>query len=139
MRRTDQTRKPSNPKDALAIGKAPLSCVPVNVIADLGVAMLEGSLKYGRYNYRESDVRASVYFDAAVRHLFAWWEGEDIDPDSGMSHVIKAMASLTVLRDGMQQPGFTDDRPKQHTKLKYRELNKLAAALIEKHGRHPKK
>lgn len=125
--------KPPNPKDALGIAKAPMSCVPVNVVAELGVAMMEGALKYGRYNWRTADVRGSVYFDAAIRHLFAWWEGENIDPDSGMSHVVKAMASLCVLRDGMQQPGFTDDRPGVNTKLKYAELNKHVVKLLMKY------
>jgi len=41
----------------------------------------------------------------------SWWEGEDIDPDSGLSHVTKAIASLVVLRDSMLQEKFNDDRP----------------------------
>lgn len=46
-----------------------------------------------------------------MRHLAAWWEGQDIDPDSGLHHVAKAMASLHVLRDAMMQDKCFDDRP----------------------------
>jgi len=44
-------------------------------------------------------------------HLMQYWEGEDIDADSGLHHVVKAMASLAVLRDAMIQDKLTDDRP----------------------------
>lgn len=104
--------KDTNPKDAIGITKAPVSTVPLTVLAEVGVAMLEGALKYGRHNYRAAGVRASVYFDACVnRHLGAWWEGEDLDGDSGLSHVTKAIAGLVVLRDSMIAGNWVDDRP----------------------------
>lgn len=103
--------KDSNPKDTIGIQKTPFSTLSEPVIAEIGVAMLEGALKYGRHNYREIGVRTSVYYDAARRHLAAFWEGEDIDPDSGMPHIIKAMATLMVLRDAQIRDKVYDDRP----------------------------
>lgn len=103
--------KPSNPKDSIGFTKPPISVIPTRVIAEVGLGMLEGSCKYGRHNYREAGVRASIYYDAAQRHLNKWWEGEDIDPDSGLSHIVKAIASLFVLRDGMLEGNYNDDRP----------------------------
>lgn len=103
--------KDTNPKDAIGCKKPPLSTVPLPVIFEIGIAMLEGACKYRRHNYRISGVRATVYFDAAWRHLADWWEGEDIDPDSGLHHVSKAIASLVVLRDAMMNDKCIDDRP----------------------------
>lgn len=118
--------KATNPKDAIGTAKVPISMVsmqviseleaymgPVNpiVLAELGLAMMEGALKYGRHNYRIAGVRASVYYDAAFRHRAAWILGQDIDPDSGVSHITKGIATLTVLRDSMIQGNWTDDRP----------------------------
>lgn len=104
--------KDTNPKDAVGVRKWRQYCtVPMTIIWELGVAMLEGARKYGRHNYRVSSVRGSVYRDAALGHIDSWWEGEDIDPDSGLSHITKAMASLAVLRDAMIQGKFVDDRP----------------------------
>jgi len=100
-----------NPKDAFGIKKPSLSCVPASVLMEVAVGMQEGAAKYGRSNYRSIAVRASIYYDATFRHLAAWWEGEDIDPDSGLSHVTKAIASLVVLRDAMMQQNWHDDRP----------------------------
>lgn len=132
------TTKPSNPKDIVGIRKAPLSTVSLPVLAEVGVAMLEGALKYGRHNYRAVGVRSSVYFDAACRHLFSWWEGQDTDPDSGMHHVTKLIACLTVLRDAQIQGKLEDDRPPPSPEF-YAELDKKAAALMDKYAdRSPK-
>lgn len=103
--------KPTNPKDAVGITKLPFSVIPFTVIWEVGLGMLEGTLKYARHNYRVAGVRASVYVDATFRHMTSWWEGEDLDPDSGLSHVTKAIASLVVLRDSMIQGNWVDDRP----------------------------
>lgn len=103
--------KESNPKDAIGVTKVPYSTLSGPVIAEMAVGMLEGALKYGRHNYRAIGVRASVYYDATRRHLDGWWEGEDIDPDSGLSHITKALTSLAVLRDAMIRGKMEDDRP----------------------------
>lgn len=124
--------KPTNPKDAIGIAKVPMSCVPMPVMAELALAMMEGALKYGRHNYRVIGVRSSVYFDAAMRHLCAFWEGEDIDPESGLSHVTKAISSLTVLRDAQLQDCCTDDRPPRAKPFVVM-LNARAAELLARH------
>jgi hypothetical protein len=125
--------KPSNPKDAVGIKKTPFSTIPTTVIAELGVAMLEGAAKYGRSNYRVIGVRGSVYYDATMRHMMSWWEGQDNDPDSGISHVTKAIASLVVLRDAMIRGTWVDDRPPRTPDGWIEDLNKKAAALLEKY------
>jgi len=127
------TEKASNPKDIIGTRRAALSVVPLPVVVEMGVGMAEGAAKYGRHNYRAVGVRASVYFDATMRHLIAWWEGEDIDPDSGLSHVTKAMCSLAVLRDAQMQGMCTDDRPPRSVPF-YAEANDRAAAIIDKHA-----
>ena len=125
--------KPTNPKDAMGIAKVPASCVPLGVTAELGLAMMEGALKYGRHNYRAVGVRGSVYYDAARRHLDAYWEGEDIDPDSGVSHLVKAMACLAVMRDSQMIGNFTDDRPPPLPKGWLQRLNEKAKELLARY------
>ena len=125
--------KPSNPKDSVGIKKVPFSTVPAEVIAEIGLAMLEGARKYGRHNYRIIGVRASVYYDAALRHLTSWFEGQDIDPDSGLSHITKALACLTVLRDGMIIGNWVDDRPPSLDENWIKELNSKAEEIIERY------
>lgn len=129
----DTLSKPTNPKDAVGIAKASMSCIPAPVLMELAVGMHEGALKYGRHNYRVIGVRASVYYDATMRHMMGWWEGEDIDPDSGISHVTKAIASLIVLRDAMMQAKFVDDRPPKSPTGWLSALNERAKALLGKY------
>lgn len=128
------TVKLSNPKDSVGTRKVPLSTLPARVLWRVGLAMMEGALKYGRHNYREVGVRASVYFDSVVsRHLFGWWEGQDNDPDSGLNHIDKAIAGLMVLRDSMLQGNWVDDRPPACAD-DMAELNAHAGALIDRYG-----
>ena len=104
-------KKDTNPKDAVGTGKVPISTIPLPVLYEVGLAMLEGARKYGRHNYRIAGVRASVYFDALLRHIGAWWEGEDIDSQSELHHISKAIATLIVLRDSQIAGNWVDDRP----------------------------
>ena len=128
------TSKDTNPKDALGVRKVPIHCVSCAVIMEMGLGMMEGGRKYGTHNYRSMGVLASVYYDAAVRHLFSWWEGEDIDPDSGLSHITKAMSCLSVLRDSMLMENWKDDRPIRLPKgLDIGRLNAKASEIIDRH------
>lgn len=125
--------KDTNPKDAVGIRKVPLiSVVPQAVIGELALAMLEGARKYHRHNYRIAGVRASVYVDAAGGHITSFWEGEDEDPESRLSHITKAIASLVVLRDAMMQDMWVDDRPpKSRILARGPELNAKASHIID--------
>lgn len=127
-------KKSTNPKEALGIAKVPMHCVPSAPLLEVALAMMEGGRKYGTHNYRDMGVRVSTYYDAVMRHIIAWWEGEDIDPDSGVHHVVKAIACLFVLRDSMCMGNCKDDRPIKYAGgLDMSKLNKLAEGLIEKY------
>lgn len=124
--------KQTNPKDLIGSRKAKFSVIPAGVLFDLGNAMTEGMCKYGRHNYRHAGIRASVYYDAACGHLADWWEGQDIDSESGLSHVTKALASLVVLRDAMLQGMMTDDRPPR-SKVFKSDFSPMTAEIIDRH------
>ena len=130
--RNSQT-KDTNPKDSIGTKKVPLSGMPAPVLMECGLVKLHGDLKYGRYNWRDAGVRASVYYDACMRHLMAWWEGEDIDPDSGEHHIAHAITGLSVLRDAQMQSNCTDDRPKASSVGWVSAMNVRAEKMIEKH------
>lgn len=110
-RRDTMTTKETNPKDLIGSGKASITRIPQQVLGEVTVALTEGAAKYGPYNWRPAGARTGVYIDATWRHLAAFWEGQDIDPDSGLSHVTKAIAGLIILRDSMLIGNAVDDRP----------------------------
>ena len=129
----DPVRKDTNPKDAIGIRKAPISTVPGAVVMEIGLGLLEGACKYRRHNYRSVGVRASVYYDACFRHLVAWWEGENTDPDSGLPHIAKLLSSGAVLRDAQLQGMLVDDRPPPSPIGWLSELNAMAGRIINRY------
>ena len=102
--------KPTNPKDAIGSDKMPLHLWPKTATVLGTLALLDGALKYGRSNWRAVGVRASIYYDALDRHMTAWFEGEDIDPDSGLPHLSHALATIAIIVDAIAADRFHDDR-----------------------------
>lgn len=130
----ENEKKQTNPKDSVGIRKVPFHVVSMPVVMEIALGMHEGARKYGAHNYRVAGVRASVYFDACMRHLFAWHEGQDIDPDSGLSHITKAMSCLHVLRDAMLNDIWTDDRPPKFKNQNWvKDYNKFSSDIIDKY------
>lgn len=102
-----------NPKD-IAGSKKPStwSVMPRWVMLLVGRVMSVGAAKYGAFNYRETRISASVYQDALERHLQLWFDGEDTDPESGVSHLAHAIASCALLLDAQATGKLHDDRQK---------------------------
>lgn len=103
--------KPTNPKDVIGSGKLPLELVPDTLPAYAALAFFEGASKYGRFNWRVAGVRASIYRAALQRHLAAWWNGENADPDTGVPHLASVAACVGILIDAEVAGMLTDDRP----------------------------
>lgn len=104
------TTKPTNPKDAIGSNKLPVHLWPETATLLGSLAFMDGALKYGRSNFRAIGVRSSIYYDAARRHLAAWFEGEDVDPDSGVPHLGHALACIAILVDAEAAGKLNDDR-----------------------------
>lgn len=106
----DVSSKQTNPKDAIGSEKLPLHLWPEVVTIHGCLALLDGALKYGRANWRHDGARASIYYDAARRHLDKWFEMNDTDPDSGLHHLAHALASIAIILDAEHQGVLVDDR-----------------------------
>jgi len=102
--------KNPNPKDVIGVTKIPTHLWPPSATILGSLGLLDGALKYGRMNYRGTEVRASIYYDACMRHLFAWFEGEEADPDSGLPHMAHALACLAIIVDAGNNGTLNDDR-----------------------------
>lgn len=101
-----------NPKyiQAQKDGKARMENIPLSVLdGDAAVHSL-GADKYGRYNWRKDPILATTYAAAILRHLKAWAEGEDLDPESGYSHLYHIRACCAVALDAEMHGTFEDNR-----------------------------
>lgn len=120
-----------NPKDIVGSKKTPLQYVPMNVIFRLGLALMEGALKYGPFNWRKIKVEAMAYIDAANRHIGEFVEGVEWDKESKVRihNLDKAIASLVVLRDAIACGTWIDNRPPKGPEGWLQELNGEAGKL----------
>lgn len=99
-----------NPKTVYGEKKPKLSDTPTVSLRELGKVHTMGAVKYGRFNWREHTVSATVYYDAAMRHFMAWFDGEDVDPESGLSHLAHVMACASILLDAQDKEKLNDNR-----------------------------
>lgn len=99
-----------NPKTPFGLAKPGMHAVPPLPLLAVAQVMAVGKQKYGHYNWRKTGVCASVYYDAALRHLFAWQDGQDTDTETGLSHLALAAANLFILIDAESGPWLIDDR-----------------------------
>ena len=101
----------TNPKDLIGVKKVQLNLVPPSSIIYQALAMEDGARKYGPYNWRENKVIASIYVAAALRHLQAWYDGEEVAADSQKPHLAHALACLGIIVDAKETGNLVDDRP----------------------------
>jgi hypothetical protein len=109
-----------NPKTIYGVKKPPVSAIPPSAIIHLGQAMAEGERKYGLVNWRDKAVSASVYYNAAFRHLLEWRDGANTDVDvdpvtgedkgSGLNPLAHVMACCAIILDAECQGTLNDDR-----------------------------
>ena len=107
----EQELKDTNPKLAFGTHKLQLNVVPNTLVEYTSLALLEGALKYGRYNWRISGALLSIYLDALKRHVAKFEEGQWADPKTKVPHLASAIASLTIILDAHLMGKLVDDRP----------------------------
>lgn len=101
----------ANPKDLVGIKKPPIHLVPAAGIIQMAMAMKNGALKYGPYNWRSHPVNLTVYIGAAQRHLLQLLDGEDKASDSGCHHAAHVAACMAIILDALATGNLIDDRP----------------------------
>jgi hypothetical protein len=101
----------TNPKDLIGQKKVNLNLVPQSSIIYQALAMEDGAKKYGPYNWRQNKVIASIYVSAAMRHIGAWLDGEEVAEDSQKPHLAHALACLGIIVDALETGNLVDDRP----------------------------
>ncbi len=52
-----------------------------------------------------------TYIAAAMRHIFAYMDGQDEDEETGHPHIAHAIACLGILADATENGQLIDNRP----------------------------
>lgn len=91
-------------------GKPRLSLLPINAVMEAAGVMTFGAQKYGDKNWMQGDMRVTRLWDAAMRHMSAFLNGEDIDPESGKSHLAHAICNMSMMHEIVRSGCGNDDR-----------------------------
>lgn len=92
--------------------KAPMCLIPPEALVQIAQVFAFGAKKYGMNNWRDDgDITEwSRTYSSIQRHLNSFWAGEDIDPESGMSHLAHATTQMMILMIHHQNNKIMDDR-----------------------------
>lgn len=92
-------------------GKPPMDLLDRKALEGLAEVLEFGALKYSRENWR-GGIAYRRLIAAAMRHLLAISDGEDMDPESGLPHVDHLGCCWMFLSNMMKTRPELDDRHK---------------------------
>lgn len=100
--------------------------IPYSGMVSLARHYGAGAAKYAKHNWA-AGYEWSKPFAALMRHLLAFWSGEDIDAETGSPHIIaSAWHCLTMVEFAITHPEF-DDRPVRGTQDTHMSLAEASA------------
>lgn len=97
-----------NPLASMA-AKTRFDLIPFDAVGEIADVLAYGAQKYSANNWCRG-TEWGRYFAALCRHIFAWWRGEDKDPETGFSHLAHAGCCLLFLMEYQRNAWGTDDR-----------------------------
>lgn len=95
--------------------KTRLDLLSASWIEGVGHVLAFGARKYSDNNWRKG-IQHTRLLGAALRHTFAYLRGEDLDPETGHSHLLHASCSLMFAYELSQTRPDLDDRYKDKNK-----------------------
>ena len=91
-------------------GKLRMDLLPPDALEALGRILTDGAAKYGAHNWSKGMAWSRPYA-ALLRHLLAWWGGQDTDPESGHPHLWHVLTNAVFLTSYQIRKIGEDDRP----------------------------
>lgn len=92
-------------------GKARIDLIAPEMLIGTAEILDFGAKKYGERNW-EAGMSWSRPFAALMRHMWAWWAGEEKDAETGKSHLFHAACCLMFLIAFEARKVGKDDRAK---------------------------
>ena len=81
-------------------GKPMWDLLQWDAVEEIVKVLTFGAERYGAYSWKEVEGARDRYMAALMRHIKAWYQGEEIDPDSGIHHLGHAGCCLLFLLQG---------------------------------------
>jgi hypothetical protein len=100
-------------------GKPPLALLPPAMVIGVAQVMAYGAKKYDLHNWRKGST-VNTFLGSALRHIVAYLDGENLDPESGVAHLAHAATNIGFVLQWIADGKLVDDR--------YRTLEKTGEA-----------
>lgn len=94
-------------------GKPPLANLPPEGLRAVARVQAYGHRKYKDFNNYRKGMEASRQVSCIIRHLMAYMDGEDLDPESKEHHVAHAACRCMFLLQNLKDEVLIDDRYKR--------------------------
>ncbi len=91
-------------------GKPRMDLLPGDVLLSVADVFTKGAEKYDSRNW-EKGMAWHKLFSPIERHLWKWWQGEEIDEESGQHHLAHAACDCLMLLASVMREIGEDDRP----------------------------
>jgi len=105
------TDKPTGTALKFDDGKLPLHLLSTEAMNQTAAVLAFGAQKYAEHNWRKGFVWSRP-LSAAMRHITAFNDGKDRDPESGLSHLAHAACCIMFLLEFEKTHQHLDDRYK---------------------------
>jgi len=100
--------------------KPPLALLPSAGLREIAMVQAYGALKYGTTHNFRSGMEVSRNLSCALRHIYEYIDGNDLDNESGRHHLAHAACRLMFILQNINDDVLIDDR--------YRKINKQESA-----------
>ena len=94
--------------------KPRMNLLPPKAIVEISKVLTFGAAKYDAENWRKLDDLQNRYTAGALRHIFAHMDGEELDPETNLSHLAHAMCCLLFkLEIELENAQSEEERPRE--------------------------
>lgn len=90
-------------------GKPRYDLIPPEFLDDTAKVLTYGAMKYAPRNWEKGMAWGRV-FGALMRHMWAWWRGQKLDPETGLPHLAHAACCIAFLMAFEARGVGKDDR-----------------------------
>ena len=94
--------------------KPKMNLLPPKAIVEISKVLTFGAEKYDAENWRKLDDLQNRYTAGALRHIFAHMDGEELDPETSLSHLAHAMWCLLFkLEVELENAKIEEEEPRE--------------------------
>ena len=94
--------------------KPKMNLLPPKAIVEVAKVLTFGAQKYGPENWKELEDLQNRYLAGALRHIFAHMDGEQLDPETGLSHMAHALCCLLFkLEIELENAKIEEEEPRE--------------------------